>query len=63
MWRDDDDKRLNETYGEIKGAEVRRMHPMNVNKPNQSLNTKDIEGSQVNSFYSRSHFLDVRRSL
>lgn len=59
MWRDDDDKRLNATYGQIQGSEVRRMHPATVNKPSMSLNTRDIEGTQANSFYARSHFVDV----
>lgn len=60
MWRDDDDKNLNKNYGKIVGSEVKRNHPMSVNKPNNlNLGIKDIEGSQANSFFARSHFIDV----
>lgn len=62
MWRDDDDKNLNKAYGQIVGSEVKRNHPQSVNKPNNlSLGIKDIEGTQANSFFSRSHFVDKRR--
>lgn len=60
LWRDEDDRKLNDHYGKIKGSEVRQMHPQAVNRPNNlSLNVKDIDGTQANSFYSRSHFVDV----
>lgn len=36
------------------------IHPHTVNKPNNfCLNTKDIEGAQANSFFTRMHFIDV----
>ena len=36
------------------------MHPAQVNKTNNlALNVKDIEGTQANSYYARSHFIDV----
>ena len=59
-WRDDDDKNLNKQYGKIEGSSVKRNHPQSVNKPNNMcLGIKDIEGSQANSFFARSHFVDV----
>ena len=60
IWRDDDDKNLNQTYGKIVGSDVKRNHPQVVNRPNNlSLGIKDIDGTQANSFFSRSHFVDV----
>lgn len=59
-WRDQDDQSLNSNYGEIKGAEVKRIHPLSVNRDNNlSLNVRDIEGTQANSFFAKSHFIDV----
>lgn len=63
LWRDQEDKSLNNEYGRITGSEAKRSHPLSVNRPNNlSLNVKDIEGSQANSFYARSHFIDVHDS-
>ena len=60
QWRDDFDKNLNRDYGSIQGSNVRQMHPTSVNRPNNlSLGIKDIEGTQANSYYARSHFVDV----
>lgn len=59
-WRDDYDRNLNQQYGHISGTNVRQMHPAQVNRPNNlNLNVKDIEGTQANSYYARSHFVDV----
>ena len=59
-WRDQDDQALNTAYGQIKGAEVKRIHPISVNRDNTlNLNVRDIEGTQANSFFARSHFVDV----
>ena len=63
-WRDDDAKNLNTNYGKIEGSNVKRNHPASVNKPNNMcLGIKDIEGSQANSFFAKSHFIDVPLSL
>lgn len=60
-WRDDDDKNLNSGYGRINGSEPKRMHPLSVNRANNlCLGIKDIEGTQANSFFAKSHFVDVR---
>jgi hypothetical protein len=59
-WRDNDDKDLNNSYGVIRGSEPRQVHPSAVNKPNDlCLGIKDIEGTQANSFFAKSHFVDV----
>ena len=63
-WRDDDDRALNKNYGSIVGSSSKRNHPVSVNKPNNlNLGIKDIEGSQANSFFARSHFVDVSLCL
>ncbi len=59
-WRDNDNKQLNSGYGYINGNNPKQIHPLSVNRPNNfCLGIKDIDGSQANSFYSRSHFIDV----
>jgi len=61
VWRDDDDKKLNPNYGQIKGNEVRKLHPSQVNRPNNyCLDVKDIDGTQSNSCFVKAHFIDVK---
>jgi hypothetical protein len=59
-WRDNDDKNLNQSYGGIGGSLPKQIHPSAINKPNNfCLGIKDIEGTQANSFFAKSHFVDV----
>ncbi len=51
---------VNHSYGNINGANVKKVHPSTVNRKNDlSLNNKDIDGSSAGSFFHRAHFLDV----
>jgi hypothetical protein len=60
FWRDNDDKKINDHYGAIQGAEVKKIHPTNINKTNNlCLGINDIEGTQANSFNAKAHFIDV----
>jgi hypothetical protein len=59
-WRDNEDKTLNHSYGCIRGSEPRQIHPSSVNRANNlCLGIGDIEGTQANSFFAKSHFVDV----
>jgi len=51
--------KVNISYGDIQGNGPKKIYPANINKPNLSLNTRDIEGTTANSTFMRSYFPDV----